>query len=498
MRSTELGRRLGKALLTGDLQEPEQVLHFLTLQGRLLRQFISQIDNFMQISRIVQRVALHIFLSRRPIGEGRHPAEPRIAAMDVTYDSELTNSRSAWSAVISMALCVAVLIASEFMPVSLLSPIAADLGITAGQTGQAISISGAFAVVTSLFIAGLTRRIDRRIVVLAFTGLLVVSGLAVTFAPDYAFLMVGRALLGMAIGGFWSMSTAIRDASTAGRSGAQGPCPAERWQCHRSNDCGPARKLPWRLCRLAGSLLHGRPTRPAGAGLAVDQPACIGAAARPGYCECLYAAWTPSCRAGHGLHPVLLHGPVRAVYLSASVPRTGYPTRHRGSVRNTAGDGTGRRRWNLVHRSPAEQAALQYPDSHSDHHGAPGSWLGLIRCSPDPRILAAFCLGLLWHRCTRRLGHLVDPRHARRCRGWRRPAGGRDPACNHGWRGNRRLPFRRCRLVEHFRAERRPAVRFIAPCGGGLACQPQHSAMTIHDQLSPTAPHATFQIVRKI
>jgi predicted MFS family arabinose efflux permease len=127
----------------------------------------------------------------------------------VTYDSELTNSRSAWSAVISMALCVAVLIASEFMPVSLLSPIAADLGITAGQTGQAISISGAFAVVTSLFIAGLTRRIDRRIVVLAFTGLLVVSGLAVTFAPNYAFLMVGRALLGMAIGGFWSMSTAI-------------------------------------------------------------------------------------------------------------------------------------------------------------------------------------------------------------------------------------------------------------------------------------------------
>lgn len=129
--------------------------------------------------------------------------------MDVTYNSGLANSRSAWSAVISMALCVAVLIASEFMPVSLLSPIAGDLGITAGQTGQAISISGAFAVVTSLVIAGLTRRIDRRVVILAFTGLLVVSGLAVTFAPNYAFLMVGRALLGMAIGGFWSMSTAI-------------------------------------------------------------------------------------------------------------------------------------------------------------------------------------------------------------------------------------------------------------------------------------------------
>jgi predicted MFS family arabinose efflux permease len=111
--------------------------------------------------------------------------------------------------VLSIALCVAVLIASEFMPVSLLSPIAADLGVTEGRTGQAISISGAFAVVTSLLVASLTRRIDRKLVLTGFTVLLIASGVAVTFAPNYAFLMVGRALLGVAIGGFWSMSTSI-------------------------------------------------------------------------------------------------------------------------------------------------------------------------------------------------------------------------------------------------------------------------------------------------
>ena len=84
--------------------------------------------------------------------------------MHATYDARLVQSRSAWGAVASMALCVAVLIASEFMPVSLLTPIAGDLGITEGQAGQAISISGLFAVLTSLFIAGLTRGIDRKIV----------------------------------------------------------------------------------------------------------------------------------------------------------------------------------------------------------------------------------------------------------------------------------------------------------------------------------------------
>ncbi|TIR84284.1 MAG: MFS transporter, partial [Mesorhizobium sp.] len=89
--------------------------------------------------------------------------------METTYDTRLVEDRAMRGAVLSMALCVSVLIASEFMPVSLLSPIATDLGITEGRAGQAISISGIFAVVTSLLVAGLTRRIDRRLVVTGFT-----------------------------------------------------------------------------------------------------------------------------------------------------------------------------------------------------------------------------------------------------------------------------------------------------------------------------------------
>jgi predicted MFS family arabinose efflux permease len=129
--------------------------------------------------------------------------------MQSTYDETLVRPRAAWGAVTSMALCVAALIASEFMPVSLLTPIANDLGLAEGQAGQSISISGLFAVLTSLFIAGLTRRIDRKIVLASFSVLLIASGTIVTFAPDYPILMLGRALLGVAIGGFWSMSTAI-------------------------------------------------------------------------------------------------------------------------------------------------------------------------------------------------------------------------------------------------------------------------------------------------
>ncbi|MES3046760.1 MULTISPECIES: MFS transporter [Sphingomonas] len=120
-----------------------------------------------------------------------------------------SSSPAAWGALFAMTLCTFVLVASEFMPISLLSPIAHDLQLTEGQAGQAISISGLFAMVASLSLSRVIGRRDRRHVLLALTALLVVSGSLVALAPNYALLMAGRALLGIAIGGFWSMSAAI-------------------------------------------------------------------------------------------------------------------------------------------------------------------------------------------------------------------------------------------------------------------------------------------------
>jgi len=113
-----------------------------------------------------------------------------------------------WGAVLALTLCVSTLIASEFMPVSLLTPIASDLSVTTGAAGQAIAISGLFAVLTSLSISQLTAGIDRRKVLLILTAIMLVSALVVAFAPTFEILLVGRALIGVVIGGFWSMSTA--------------------------------------------------------------------------------------------------------------------------------------------------------------------------------------------------------------------------------------------------------------------------------------------------
>lgn len=118
------------------------------------------------------------------------------------------NPPAHWSGVFAMTLCVFALIASEFMPVSLLTPMAQTLHVTEGMAGQGIAISGIFAVVTSLFISVLAGTLDRKTLLLGLTCVMAVSGAVIAMAPDYLTYMTGRALIGIVVGGFWSMSAA--------------------------------------------------------------------------------------------------------------------------------------------------------------------------------------------------------------------------------------------------------------------------------------------------
>ncbi|WP_426234603.1 MFS transporter [Pseudomonas sp. TWP3-2] len=122
--------------------------------------------------------------------------------------SPLTAPGHSWGAVFAMSLAAFVLVASEFMPVSLLTPIAADLHVTEGQAGQGISVSGVFALFTSLLIPLVAARVGRKALLVSLAVLMILSGTVVAFAPNYTIFMLGRALIGVAIGGFWSLSAA--------------------------------------------------------------------------------------------------------------------------------------------------------------------------------------------------------------------------------------------------------------------------------------------------
>lgn len=126
--------------------------------------------------------------------------------MNFTVQSKKPRS---WAGVFSMSLCVALLIAAEFMPVSLLSPMAASLQVSEGRVGQAVAISGLFAVFSSLFVTTLAGRWNRKSVLLGMTSLLFVSLVLMTVADSLEALMFSRILLGVCIGGFWSLATSV-------------------------------------------------------------------------------------------------------------------------------------------------------------------------------------------------------------------------------------------------------------------------------------------------
>jgi predicted MFS family arabinose efflux permease len=120
-----------------------------------------------------------------------------------------TQDQPAWGAVFAMALGVFGLVTAEFLPASLLTPMAAELHISEGTAGQAVTATAVIGMMTSLLISAATSRLDRRIVLLAFSVLLIASSLLVAFAADLPLLLLGRVLLGIAIGGFWTLSAAV-------------------------------------------------------------------------------------------------------------------------------------------------------------------------------------------------------------------------------------------------------------------------------------------------
>jgi predicted MFS family arabinose efflux permease len=151
-----------------------------------------------------QDAARRDFLQKAGAGGNAFGLPPN-GAMPLSAASE---GRAHWWGVFAMSVCVFALIASEFMPVSLLTPVAADLGVSEGRAGQAISVSAAFALLTSLSISSLARNMDRKVLLLWMTLLMLVSAGVIAMAPNYAVYMLGRVLIGVSIGGFWSMSAA--------------------------------------------------------------------------------------------------------------------------------------------------------------------------------------------------------------------------------------------------------------------------------------------------
>ncbi|MBT0774188.1 MFS transporter [Kineosporia sp. J2-2] len=106
-------------------------------------------------------------------------------------------------------MVIAMLNASELLPASLLTTMSASLDVSEGIIGQSVTATAILAILSSLLIAPLTRRIDRRPLLLFLGAALVISNAVVALAPDATVLLAARLVLGITVGGVWGLAASL-------------------------------------------------------------------------------------------------------------------------------------------------------------------------------------------------------------------------------------------------------------------------------------------------
>ncbi|MFC6335573.1 MFS transporter [Pseudomonas sp. CCM 7891] len=133
----------------------------------------------------------------------------QLVGVDSSAGAAALSAPAPWSAVAAIGVGAFALVTAEFLPVGLLPQIANDLAISEGRAGLVITIPGIVAACSAFLTISLARTFDRRHVLWVLLGLLVVSNVLVATANELYVLLLGRILLGIAVGGFWTIGVSL-------------------------------------------------------------------------------------------------------------------------------------------------------------------------------------------------------------------------------------------------------------------------------------------------
>lgn len=114
-----------------------------------------------------------------------------------------------WLAVTSLMLGIFAIVTSEILPVGLLTAIGADFGISDGVTGLTMTLPGIVAAVAAPTVTLTTARLDRRLMLCVLMAVLAVADVLAAVATSYWVMLISRVLVGLTIGGFWSIGAGL-------------------------------------------------------------------------------------------------------------------------------------------------------------------------------------------------------------------------------------------------------------------------------------------------
>ncbi|PNY75720.1 MFS transporter [Stenotrophomonas pavanii] len=115
-------------------------------------------------------------------------------------------ARHRWWAVSAVGLATFSVVTTEMLPVGLLTSVAEDLGASTGTAGLMISLPALLAAVFAPLVVIAAGGIDRRRILCALLGLLLVANLASALAPGIGWLLAARVLVGFCMGGIWAIA----------------------------------------------------------------------------------------------------------------------------------------------------------------------------------------------------------------------------------------------------------------------------------------------------
>lgn len=116
-----------------------------------------------------------------------------------------------WLAVISVAFGIFAIVTTEILPIGLLTSVGSSFTVSDGAAGLMMTMPGFLAAVSAPVVTVATARVDRRLVLCALTVLLAAANFLAAAAPAYWLVLVSRVLVGVVIGGFWSVGAGLAE-----------------------------------------------------------------------------------------------------------------------------------------------------------------------------------------------------------------------------------------------------------------------------------------------
>lgn len=114
-----------------------------------------------------------------------------------------------WLGVVAVMLGIFAIVTTEILPIGLLTSIGADFTVSDGMAGLMMTMPGLLAAISAPIVTVAAARVDRKLLLCACTLLLVVANAIAAIAPQFWLVLVSRVLLGITIGGYWSIAAGL-------------------------------------------------------------------------------------------------------------------------------------------------------------------------------------------------------------------------------------------------------------------------------------------------